>query len=149
MRAQIVKLVSAVSPEIHIFRISSSKRIKNSSITVYVNALGFDPRNWTFADESLHEAAIRETQEEAGLLEKDYDTVKDFTVSTKYTIRGGRLKSVTYWLAEIQESAQITLSHEHGSWGWFQLDKAIELTEFPSLHNALRQCEVKLRDGST
>lgn len=95
--------------------------------------------------ETLREAAIRETHEEAGLLEKDYDLIPNHTVEITYTIQDGRLKSVTYWLAKIRDGADITLSHEHQTWGWYDLEKAIALTNFPTLHRALRGCEAKIK----
>lgn len=79
--------------------------------------------------ETFLEAAIRETEEEAGLVEhKDYSIVdRDFKIEIDYPVKKG-LKQVVYWLAELNDAdTKVTISDEHIALKWAVLPEAIDL----------------------
>lgn len=72
-------------------------------------------------------AAIRETHEEAGLVnEKDYKIVDDnFKIETSYLIDGVKLKKVLYWVARVNDPyVTIKLSDEHVDFKWLSIEPA-------------------------
>ena len=76
------------------------------------------PKGHVDPGESDWTAALRETKEEAGLEERDFDIVDNFKVQLNYTSetphRGREDKCVTYWLAVIKSpEVSVNLSEEH------------------------------------
>jgi len=74
-------------------------------------------------DETDFDCAIREAEEETGLLmNKDYDLIcKNFNVTCNYR-SGTKSKRVVYWLARIRDdNVKINLSSEHVSYKWYNL----------------------------
>lgn len=75
------------------------------------------------------EAAIRETKEEAGLVEQKHYTIvdRDFKIEIDYPVKN-RLKQVVYWLAEMNDvNTKIIISNEHIDLRWAVLPEAINL----------------------
>ncbi|XP_033328560.2 bis(5'-nucleosyl)-tetraphosphatase [asymmetrical] isoform X1 [Megalopta genalis] len=68
--------------------------------------------------------ALRETEEETGLLAADLKIYEDSKQKINYRWKG-TLKYVTYWLAElINYDKPVTLSNEHQAFKWLQLEEA-------------------------
>ena len=106
-------------------------------------------RHWTPPKGHLDEgetdlnAAIRETQEEAGLNERqDYDIVSaSFTIESKYLI-GKIEKRVLYWLAKVNDpTVQIQMSEEHQDFKWLKLNEACEIVKYDEMKRVLKVAE--------
>lgn len=87
---------------------------------------------WNFAkgkietEEKNFEAALRETREETGLLQRDLRIVKNFRAYERFTFRrAGRsiFKTVIFYLAET-DKREVRLSKEHEGYGWFLFSEA-------------------------
>jgi 8-oxo-dGTP pyrophosphatase MutT (NUDIX family) len=77
------------------------------------------------------EAALRETEEETGLQQKDLRIDASFRVIEQYSFvkRGKQVsKKVIFFLAEANKRA-VTISHEHEGFGWFRYKDAHALLE--------------------
>ena len=88
-------------------------------------------------------AAIRETQEEAGLYEKkDYELLsKTFTIESKYLIKDVA-KRVLYWLAKINDSnVSIKMSEEHQDFKWLKLSDACDIVKYDEMKRVLSLAE--------
>lgn len=82
--------------------------------------------------------ALRETQEEAGLLAEDLRLVDGFVQQLRYEVRG-RPKEVLYWLAELKDpDAALTLSDEHQDYRWARLEEACTLAKYKDMQDTLR-----------
>merc|ERR1712126_181142 len=82
------------------------------------------PKGHLDPGEDFMTAAIRETEEEAGLKKYQLDIHQDAKEELRYE-RKGRPKLVTYWLAKLKNfDDRIVLSHEHQNFRWFQLEDA-------------------------
>lgn len=77
-------------------------------------------------------AAIRETEEEAGIsIDKDFKLLSQtFKIETCYLIKGKFPKKVIYWIAEASETANIKLSHEHTGFKWLTLKETLDIVGF-------------------
>lgn len=77
--------------------------------------------------ESEFEAAVRETVEESGLRDADYEIDANFRHEIHYKVKD-RPKRVVYWLARLRErsdgSDPVRLSDEHKSHSWLTLEEA-------------------------
>lgn len=97
------------------------------------------PKGHVDRGETDLQAALRETQEEAGLQETDFKML-DFKRELHYPVKG-KPKVVVYWLSELlNPNSKIKLSREHQAFEWAGLDRAIELAKYPDLQNLLREC---------
>lgn len=85
------------------------------------------PKGHLDPGENYMDAAIRETKEEAGLLNKEhYKIYPNFMVHLEYPVNG-KLKTVIYWLAELKDpETKIKLSHEHQEYAWCSMEDACE-----------------------
>ena len=78
-------------------------------------------------------AAVRETEEEAGLSRSQLDIFDQVKAVLKYQAFG-RPKVVVYWLAKlVNYEDNVVLSHEHQAFKWLSLDEARELSGFEDL----------------
>lgn len=100
--------------------------------------------HWTFPKGHLDhgetdiEAAIRETKEEAGLLEEDFQLINDFKIESSYISRKGISKTVLYWIAEINNpNVKINLSNSHKQYKWLKLEDALALVKYDSMKSGL------------
>ena len=116
------------------------------------------PKGHVEKGESTYQAAVRETQEEAGLAAaEDFTLIPDFKCEMKYEVNsrrdGHKMKTVTLWLGEMVDmQCAITLSSEHQSYKWSALKEACELVTTESigqkaenLKKCLEKCEDKIR----
>jgi bis(5'-nucleosidyl)-tetraphosphatase len=88
-------------------------------------------------------AAVRETQEEAGLYEnKDYEILsKTITIESKYFIKDVA-KRVLYWLARVKDSnVLIKMSEEHQDFKWLKLSDACEIVKYDEMKRVLNLAE--------
>ncbi|XP_049590455.1 bis(5'-nucleosyl)-tetraphosphatase [asymmetrical] isoform X1 [Syngnathus scovelli] len=82
--------------------------------------------------------ALRETKEEAGLGAEDLQIMEGFLKELHYEVRG-RPKEVLYWLAELRDpGTEVTLSNEHQSYRWVQLEDACTLAQHKEMQDTLR-----------
>jgi 8-oxo-dGTP pyrophosphatase MutT (NUDIX family) len=102
------------------------------------------PKGHVDADETLLEAARRETLEEAGI--SDMRVVEHWEREVRYEV-DGRSKSVTYFLA-IVESDTHTLSDEHDQSGWFTLDEVLARVAFEGVRQVFRDAASELASQS-
>jgi bis(5'-nucleosidyl)-tetraphosphatase len=85
------------------------------------------------------EAAIRETKEEAGLRENEFNLIDNFKIELNYVSRKGVSKTVWYWIAEIKNpNATIVLSSSHKHYRWLKLQDAIDFVKYDSVKNGLK-----------
>ncbi|XP_076380066.1 bis(5'-nucleosyl)-tetraphosphatase [asymmetrical] isoform X2 [Megalopta genalis] len=82
------------------------------------------PKGGVMRRETEIATALRETEEETGLLAADLKIYEDSKQKINYRWKG-TLKYVTYWLAElINYDKPVTLSNEHQAFKWLQLEEA-------------------------
>nr|XP_006626761.1 PREDICTED: bis(5'-nucleosyl)-tetraphosphatase [asymmetrical] [Lepisosteus oculatus]XP_015217875.1 PREDICTED: bis(5'-nucleosyl)-tetraphosphatase [asymmetrical] [Lepisosteus oculatus] len=83
-------------------------------------------------------AALRETEEEAGLGPAQLRLVDGYRRELRYEVRG-RAKTVVYWLAELRDpGAAVRLSREHQDYRWLGLEQACRLAGHTDMQDALR-----------
>ena len=75
--------------------------------------------------------------------------VKDFKIELHYDVtshkdRIKRPKLVTYYLAELEPTTEIKMSHEHQDFKWLKVDEAAKLCGFKDLGDAFRTCLDKI-----
>ena len=88
-------------------------------------------------------AAIRETQEEAGLYEKKDNEIvsQTFTIESKYLIKNVP-KRVLYWLAKVNDSnVTIKMSDEHQDFKWLKLSDACDIVGYDEMKRVLNLAE--------
>ena len=90
------------------------------------------------------EAAYRETEEEAGIGRDSLRRLDNFTTELKYRVNRGRLKKVTFWLAE-SSTDRVVLSSESRTHKWACLKEACQLARFPEMVQALEDAEKFLK----
>lgn len=82
-------------------------------------------------------AALRETQEEAGLDAKDLEIHKEFCHVMNYEANK-HPKRVTYWLAQLKnDGLEVKISMEHQKFAWADLGEAIGLAKYPEIEKML------------
>ena len=108
-------------------------------------------RYWGFAkghiekDENEKQAAFREVEEETGL--KNIRLVDGFKEEDEYSFleEGSMItKEVIWFLGEVNDENEMTLSHEHENFKWLNYNEALELLSFKELKELLKKVETKL-----
>lgn len=108
------------------------------------------PKGHLDEGEDFLEAAIRETEEESGLIENtDYIIAdKDYKIEINYLVKG-KPKTVVYWLAEVKDQfTKITLSDEHIDSKWLDIEKAIEFAKYETMISVLKQCDEYIKKNN-
>ncbi len=96
-------------------------------------------------------AAIRETKEEAGLVEDtDYTIVnKDVPIVSKYMINGTKPKQVTYWLAKLNDpEVKVVMSDEHQDFKWLGLAEACKIAVYDEMTRVLTEAERLINENN-
>ena len=105
--------------------------------------LNYPQGHWDFVkgkiekNETLHEAALRETREETGI--SNIEFFDGFEESVEYDFRFKKKdihKKVIFFLAKTNEK-NIKLSHEHNDYIWLEYDDALKKTTFENAKNVL------------
>jgi 8-oxo-dGTP pyrophosphatase MutT (NUDIX family) len=105
--------------------------------------LNYPQGHWDFVkgkieqNETLHEAAIRETREETGITNIEF--IDGFEESVEYDFRFKKEdihKKVIFFLAKTDEK-NIKLSHEHNDYLWLKYSDALKKTTFENAKNVL------------
>eukprot|EP00090_Calanus_glacialis_P022966 TRINITY_DN3534_c0_g1_i3.p1 TRINITY_DN3534_c0_g1~~TRINITY_DN3534_c0_g1_i3.p1 ORF type:complete len:142 (-),score=62.64 TRINITY_DN3534_c0_g1_i3:52-477(-) len=92
-------------------------------------------------------AAMRETEEEAGLGSDHLEVFRDVTAELKYEAFG-KPKVVTYWLAKLRDPDQaVTLSEEHQDLRWLPCEEAAQLAGFKEMARVIRDFQEKVVAG--
>ena len=100
------------------------------------------PKGHLDPGENYMDAAIRETEEEAGLLKEHYDIYPNFMVHLEYPVHG-KLKTVIYWLAELKDpETKIKISHEHLKYEWCNMEDACEKSFKGGMIQAFKNSQV-------
>lgn len=93
--------------------------------------------------------ALRETQEESGLVSSDLKIFHDSKKILSYPVKG-KPKTVIYWLAElVNPSAKVKLSDEHTDFKWLVLKDACILGKYKDLQDLLTFYEDYIKKNVT
>ncbi len=107
-------------------------------------------------DETIEEAAIRETYEEAGISDKlpfyklenlSYLPVSIFS-EKRQNIWGKDIVVVPMFFFAVPYNGQITLSHEHSEIRWLSYENAQQLVYFNDQKTALYELNERLKRGN-
>ena len=105
--------------------------------------LNYPQGHWDFVkgkieqNETLYEAAIRETREETGITNIEF--IDGFEESVEYDFRFKKEnihKKVIFFLAKTNEK-NIKLSHEHNDYLWLEYNDTLKKTTFENAKNVL------------
>ena len=115
--------------------------------------LNYPSRHWDFVKgkmeegETYHETALRETQEETGIL--DVEFLKGFKEEIEYYFRADNQdihKKVIFFLGKTK-TIEIILSHEHLDFIWLNFDNALERITYENAKNILKKSKEFLDKG--
>ena len=94
------------------------------------------------------QAAIRETEEEAGLKQDQYTVMEGFKRTLRYQAFK-KPKRVEYWLAELNDpQTEVKLSHEHRDFKWLGLEEAVTYAQFPDMQGVYREAHQFIQSHS-
>ena len=105
--------------------------------------LNYPQGHWDFVkgkieqNETSHETALRETNEETGITNIEF--IDGFEESVEYDFRFKKEdihKKVIFFLAKTNEK-NIKLSHEHNDYLWLEYNDALKKTTFENAKNVL------------
>ena len=113
-------------------------RLKNSSVEFLLLKRSSDmiyKNQWRMIggkveeDETYWQAALRELNEETGLLPVTYWTIP--SVNTFYEHKTDQIHTIPAFAAEIDLNAKIVLDDEHSDAKWFSVEKAVAHIRWP------------------
>jgi len=116
--------------------------------------LNYPQGHWDFVkgkierNETSHETALRETNEETGITNIKF--VDGFEESVEYDFRFKKEdihKKVIFFLAKTNEK-NIKLSHEHNDYLWLEYNDALKKTTFENAKNVLTKANEFLPNTS-
>jgi 8-oxo-dGTP pyrophosphatase MutT (NUDIX family) len=114
--------------------------------------LNYPSKHWDFVKgkieegETLHETAIRETNEETGI--NDVEFLEGFKEEIEYYFRADNQdihKKVIFFLGKTK-TMNIILSHEHLDFIWLDFDNALKKITYKNAKNLLRKSEEFLKN---
>ena len=114
--------------------------------------LNYPSKHWDFVKgkmekgETLHETAIRETNEETGISDVEFlDGFKEEIEYYFYADNQEIHKKVVFFLGKTK-TTKIILSHEHLNYIWLEYDNALEKTTYENAKNLLKKSKEFLDD---
>ncbi|MCM2325037.1 MAG: NUDIX domain-containing protein [Candidatus Woesearchaeota archaeon] len=98
-------------------------------------------------DESLEEAAVRETREETGLI---VDVLPGFKEKIVYNFafKGALVEKTVYFFAGESVSEEVKLSHEHKGYAWLSFDDALKQLSYDKDKDVLIKANSFLKEIS-
>ncbi|XP_050524975.1 bis(5'-nucleosyl)-tetraphosphatase [asymmetrical] [Daktulosphaira vitifoliae] len=113
----------------------------------YENHHWTPPKGHLEENESDMDAAVRETEEEAGLKLQDLCVDHHFKKTLKYEPANKNfIKQVVYFLAYLTNpETPVKLSNEHQSYKWLSLQNAKEHAQYPEMQELLDECDKHLK----
>ncbi|WAR00338.1 AP4A-like protein [Mya arenaria] len=102
------------------------------------------PKGHVDPGESELDAAVRETEEEAGLTRSQLTLHQDFQSVLNYKVRD-KPKKVVYWLAELRRDCldtEVKLSDEHTDYKWLKIKDAMEYAGYEDMKKSLSEADV-------
>ena len=97
------------------------------------------PKGHLKKDEDEREAALRELEEETGII--DIELMDDFRHEIVYFFRppGRNLvrKTVVFFMGEV-ESEKVTISHEHVGYEWLKGEDALARVKYPTAKEVMK-----------
>ena len=135
-------MIEETSAGIVLFRKEDSKKL--------FLLLHYPSGHWDFVKgkmekgESIHETAIRETQEETGIT--DLEFIENFEEWIEYNFQyQGELvhKKVVFFLAETKNN-NVKISHEHLDYTWMDYNTAMDKTTFDNAKTVLTKAQMLL-----
>jgi 8-oxo-dGTP pyrophosphatase MutT (NUDIX family) len=135
-------MIEETSAGIVLFRKEKSKKL--------FLLLHYPSGHWDFVkgkmekDESTHQTAIRETEEETGIT--DITFLENFEEWIEYNFQyQGELvnKKVVFFLAETK-TEDIKISHEHQNYAWMDYNTSMEKTTFDNAKTVLTKAQTLL-----
>ena len=99
--------------------------------------------------ETEMQAAVRETEEEAGLSKEHYVTLEGFQKTLRYPVRK-KMKRVEYWLAELKDpNTPVKLSHEHREYRWLNFEDTLKYARFPDMQEVYQEAHQFVQNMKT
>ena len=135
-------MIEETSAGIVLFRKEKSKKL--------FLLLHYPSGHWDFVkgkmekDESTHQTAIRETEEETGIT--DITFLENFEEWIEYNFQyQGELvnKKVVFFLAETK-TEDVKISHEHQNYAWMDYNTSMEKTTFDNAKTVLTKAQTLL-----
>ncbi|MDC0218197.1 NUDIX domain-containing protein [Nitrosopumilus sp.] len=132
-------MIEETSAGIVLFRKEESKKL--------FLLLHYPSGHWDFVKgkiekgESIHQTAIRETEEETGIT--DIKFIENFEQWINYNFKHqGKLiqKKVVFFLAETK-TKEVKISHEHTGYAWMDYNSSMEKTTFDNAKLVLTKAE--------
>ncbi|XP_060592178.1 bis(5'-nucleosyl)-tetraphosphatase [asymmetrical]-like [Ruditapes philippinarum] len=97
------------------------------------------PKGHVDKGETERQAALRETEEEAGITLDQLHLYEDFKDELHYVVRG-KPKKVIYWLSELKNPEfSVKLSKEHKDMKWLNIEDAVEIAKYEDLRQTLKK----------
>ena len=94
------------------------------------------PKGHIKKSETEIECAMRELEEETGLVDHDIELHEDFRFETTYTSNRGLQKTVVLFAAELRGHRMI-VTPDHDDYAWVPWRPPHDFREFPTIHKAL------------
>lgn len=99
------------------------------------------PKGHVDPGENERQAALRETEEEAGITVDQLLLYEDFRTELHYEVRG-KPKTVIYWLSELKNpNFKVKLSDEHKDLKWLNLKEALDIARYEDMKQALMKAD--------
>ncbi|XP_050421123.1 bis(5'-nucleosyl)-tetraphosphatase [asymmetrical] [Adelges cooleyi] len=109
----------------------------------YENHHWTPPKGHLENGETALDAALRETQEEAGIGVSDLLVDPNFKQVLQYEPdKKDYVKTVTYWAAHLlNPNTPVILSDEHQDFKWLAVEDAKRLAQYPEMQSLFDQCD--------
>ena len=115
--------------------------------------LNYPTGHWDFAkgrieeNESLHEAAIRETREETGITDVEFFDGFEEKIEYHFQFEGKLIhKQVIFFLAKTK-TRNVKVSHEHTDFKWLDFENSLKKITYENARNILSKANKLLIKG--